>query len=71
MKSYMNDYHDTFVSGKDSARGTYRAGFVAGGLALFGMGVLTSAITPIAGIPAMALGIGSAVYAWIYYRPIK
>lgn len=66
--SYVRDTHGTQ---SDFTRSTYRAGLVAGGLSLIGMGVLASVVSIIAGIPFIIFGIGLTIWSAKYFRPIE
>ena len=71
LRSYMNDYHDTYVCGKDNIRAMYRTGFSLGGLSLAVIGVFIGSINMIAGLPAVIIGGLIGANAFLYFRPVK
>lgn len=71
LRSYMNDYHDTYVCGKDNIRAMYRAGFSLGGLSLAAIGAFIGSINMIAGLPMVIIGGLIGTSALLYFRPIK
>lgn len=71
MKSYINDYRGSYVCGKESARMTYKAGFVACGITMILMGILLSTVTVLAGAPMAIAGAAVATLSILYYRPKK
>ena len=70
FNSYMNDYHDTYVCGKDDARATGKGIFFGFGVCNLLLGLFCIPYTFIGALIGIIGGIALLLYAFIYFRKI-
>lgn len=66
--SYMKDYHDTYVCGKDDTRCLGKAMFCCAGVITLLIGLFGIQYSILAGTLGILGGIGVITYSIIYFR---
>ncbi len=69
--SYMEDYQDTYVFGKDNMRAIGKAIFAGAGGFNFLLGLFCIPYTLLGATVGIVGGVGLLIYAFVYFRPKK